>query len=250
MTPLPMVVLPGMLCSPRLFGGSDRCPGDRRVVHLPLDGASVDACVDAVLAVAPRRFALLGHSLGGVVAMALARRAPQRVLGLALLATSALPPTDAQHGAWAATRADLAGGVRAREVQRALLPVLLRAGGDPAGRVALVALGMADDVGEAALDAQLAAQATRVDERPALARVAVPTLVLVGAQDVLTPPERAREIAALVPGAHLEVVGGAGHLAPLDAPGAVASAVRGWLLRTGSAAGDGPGRGTAPSAPG
>jgi pimeloyl-ACP methyl ester carboxylesterase len=88
---------------------------------------------------------------------------------------------------------------------------------------------MADDVGAAAFDRQLAAQATRIDERPGLADVRVPTLVLAGAQDRLCPPERHEEIAALVPGAGLEVLPGVGHLLPLEAPARVAEALGTWL---------------------
>jgi pimeloyl-ACP methyl ester carboxylesterase len=79
------------------------------------------------------------------------------------------------------------------------------------------------------LDRQLAAQTTRVDERPALARVRVPTLVLAGALDRLCPVDRHEEMAALVPGARLEVLDGVGHLLPLEAPDRVAAALDAWL---------------------
>jgi pimeloyl-ACP methyl ester carboxylesterase len=76
---------------------------------------------------------------------------------------------------------------------------------------------------------QRAAQTTRVDERPALARVRVPTLVLAGALDRLCPVDRHEEMAALVPGARLEVLDGVGHLLPLEAPDRVAAALDAWL---------------------
>jgi pimeloyl-ACP methyl ester carboxylesterase len=216
-----LVVLPGMGCSPRLW--STALP-DTPVVHGTLDRPSIDSCVDALLDALPPRFALAGLSLGGIVAMALVRRAPERVTRLALLATNARGPTPAQHEAWAAARAAVAAGRTARDVQRDLLPVLLH---DHAHDD--TALAMADDLGAAAFDVQLAAQATRVDERPALARVAVPTLVLAGGADRLCPVDRHEEIAALIPGARLEILEGVGHLLTLEAPAQVQAALTAWL---------------------
>lgn len=216
-----LVVLPGMGCSPRMWAGA--LP-DVPVVHATLDRPSIDGCVDALLDSLPPRFALAGLSLGGIVAMALVRRAPERVTRLALLATNARGPTPAQYEAWATARSALAAGRRARDLQRDLLPVLLHDRTHDE-----TALAMADDVGAAAFDRQLAAQATRIDERPGLADVRVPTLVLAGAQDRLCPQDRHEEIAALVPGARLEVLAGVGHLSPLEAPARVAVALRSWL---------------------
>ena len=217
-----LVVLPGMGCSPRLWDGA--LPAGVPVVHGALDRPSIDGCVDALLEALPPRFALAGLSLGGIVAMALVRRAPERVTKLALLATNARGPTPAQYEGWAAARAGLAAGRTARDLQRDLLPVLLH---DHAHDE--TALAMADDVGAEAFDRQLAAQATRIDERPTLARVAVPTLVLGGAADALCPVDRHEEIVALVPGARLEVLDGVGHLVTVEAPARVAAALDAWL---------------------
>lgn len=224
----PLVLLGGMGCSPRLWAGvRDRLgpvPVPGPVLDATPDRPTIDGCVDALLDALPPRFALAGLSLGGIVAMALVRRAPERVARLALLSTNARPPLPAQRAAWAAQRAALAaGGATARDLQAELLPVLLH---DPS--CADAALAMADDVGTQVLDHQLAAQATRVDERPALARVAVPTLVLAAREDRLCPLDRHEEIAALVPGARLEVLDGVGHLSPLEAPDRVAAALERW----------------------
>jgi pimeloyl-ACP methyl ester carboxylesterase len=73
--------------------------------------------------------------------------------------------------------------------------------------------------------------AARTDTTAALPRINVPTLVVVGAEDTLTPPEHSKQMAAAIPGARLEVLSGVGHLPPLEAPelfnAVVASFLRG-----------------------
>ncbi|ALL78998.1 hypothetical protein AD006_22095 [Pseudonocardia sp. EC080610-09] len=224
---VPLVLLPGMNCSAGMWG-----PAGAGAVHAELDRTGIDAQVDALLDVLPDRFALAGLSLGGIVAMALTRRAPERVAGLCLLATNAGPPTDGQRAAWAAQLTRLDDGATARELQ--LLDLLLadRTLDDRA-------LQMADEVGERALAAQLRLQGTRIDERPGLRSVAVPTLVLAGERDRLCPVERHTEIASLVPGADLHVVPGAGHLLPMEEPDTVAGLMGGWLDEVRAQAGAG-----------
>ncbi|ANY08681.1 hypothetical protein AFB00_23160 [Pseudonocardia sp. HH130630-07] len=198
-----------------------RGPAGAGAVHGTLDRPDLEEQVDALLEVLPDRFALAGLSLGGIVAMALARRAPGRVAGLCLMATNAGPPTAAQHAGWNAALARLDAGATARDLQPLELLLHDRSHDD-------AALRMADDTGERHLAAQLRLQGTRVDERPALAGVAVPARVLAGDRDRLCPVERHTEIAELVPGARLHVLPGVGHLLPVEAPDTVAALLGEW----------------------
>lgn len=225
---VPLVLLPGMNCSRRLW--STVVPSETRIVTPALTEPTLTGQVERLLDELPSRFALAGLSLGGIVAMALVRTAPERVDRLALLSTNPRPPTPQQVVGWQRERDRLAAGVSAREIQTELLPLLLSAE-TIERRLDLVdtTLTMADEVGEAALDAQLALQATRVDERPGLREVGCPTLVLAARLDRLCPVERHTEIAALVPGARLQVLERAAHLAPLERPVAVNSALADWL---------------------
>lgn len=217
----PLVLLPGMGCTAALWslldlGAQPATP----VVELP----DLDAEVDRLLRLLPERFALAGLSLGAVVAMALVRRAPERVSRLALLSTNPYPPTPAQRSGWETQRQQLAAG-SARELQTSLLPVLL---GDRPDLVQLT-LGMADELDSATYDAQLRLQATRVDERPGLAQVRCPTLVVAARNDRLCPLGRHEEIARLVPGAELAVVEACAHLSPFEQPEIVSGHLRRWL---------------------
>lgn len=224
----PLVLLPGMGCTAALWSLLDL---DVEPVTPVLELQSLDAEVERLLGLLPQRFALAGLSLGAIVAMALLRKAPERVARLALLSTNPCAPTPAQHAGWAEQRRLLADG-SPRDLQTALLPQLL----SPAvldGRPDLVGLtlGMADELGPQVYDRQLRLQGTRVDERPGLARIGCPTLVLAARDDRLCGVERHVDMAGLVPGAELAIVEDCAHLSPLEQPAAVSSRLRRWLQR-------------------
>ncbi|MGI3783427.1 MAG: alpha/beta fold hydrolase [Janthinobacterium lividum] len=217
-----LVLLPGSGCTAALWSRLSLPLG----VHTPvLEEPSLDAEVDRLLDLAPQRFALAGLSLGAIVAMALVRRAPGRVSRLCLMSTNPYAPTPAQHEAWAAQREILRTGP-ARTLQVSLLPVLLSPGRED---LVLPTLAMADELGASTYDAQLRLQDTRVDERPGLARVRCPTLVVAARGDRLCSVERHEEIAGLVPGAELVVLEDCAHLSPLEQPEALSAHLHRWL---------------------
>ncbi len=224
-----LVLLPGMNCSVRLWAGVDLGPA----LTPALTESDLSAQVDRLLDELPRRFDLVGLSLGAIVAMALVRTAPERVSRLGLLSTNPYGPTEPQLHAWRRERDRLAAGTTAREIQRDLLPLLLN-DETRERRPALVdtTLDMGDEVGETALDAQLALQATRIDERPGLRAVSCPTLVVAAREDRLCSVERHREIAVLVPGAELTILDRAAHLSPVERPDAVTATLTAWTAGT------------------
>jgi pimeloyl-ACP methyl ester carboxylesterase len=174
----------------------------------------------------PPRFALAGLSLGGIVAMALVRTAPERVSSLILLSTNPHAPTDQQQESWRASRDALHAGRTARDLQGDWLPQLLseRAQGQP--DLVVLTLAMADSVGEANLDAQLALQSTRIDERPALRHIHCPTRIIAARQDALCGVAKHTELHELIPGSSLTIIEDCGHLSPLERPEAVTNC---WL---------------------
>jgi pimeloyl-ACP methyl ester carboxylesterase len=88
---------------------------------------------------------------------------------------------------------------------------------------------MALALGAEVFERQSRALATRPDQQESLARVAVPTLVLMGEHDVLCPRDRHELMHALIPGSRLEIVAGAGHLPTLERPEATTAAIARWL---------------------
>jgi len=88
---------------------------------------------------------------------------------------------------------------------------------------------MAEEVGAAAFIRQQTAIMGRTDSRPTLGDIRCPALVLVGAEDELTPPERAAEIAGGIAGARLVTVPQSGHVSTLEQPEEVTRALLEWL---------------------
>lgn len=226
----PLVLLPGMGCTSALWSRLS-LPDD--VLAPVLQEPSLDAEVTRLLDLLPARFALGGLSLGAIVAMALVRRAPERVSRLCLMSTNPYAPTPAQHEGWSAQRGALRTG-SARDLQASLLPALLSPDRDD---LVPLTLAMADETGAETYDAQLRLQDTRVDERPGLAAVRCPTLVVAARDDLLCAVERHVEIARLVPGAELVVLENCAHLSPLEQPEHLSTHLQGWW------AGDHPDRG-------
>jgi len=170
-----------------------------------------------------------GVSMGGYVALALLRNDPGRVRGLVLADTQ----TSADDAQGRAGRERSAEELLARGTG-ALLPLVDRLLG-PSAPAELRARVLAW-ITAGSPEGQAAAQrgmALRPDARDILARFGGPVLVVVGRDDVLTPPAKARAMADLVPGAELVEIPGAGHLANLEQPGAFNAALGRLLERLG-----------------
>jgi pimeloyl-ACP methyl ester carboxylesterase len=198
------------------------------LITAQLTEATLDGQVSRLLDELPRRFMIVGLSLGGIVAMALTRTAPERISSLILLSTNPHPPTPAQRIEWRACRDALNAGRTARELQLEWLPQLLS---EPArGRDDLVAvtLHMAEKVGEVQLDAQLAMQATRLDERRSLRYVRCPTLIVSARQDSLCSVAKHVEMNHLIGSSTLAILENSGHLSPLEQPRQVTEQLSRW----------------------
>ncbi|HSC15367.1 MAG TPA: alpha/beta fold hydrolase [Gammaproteobacteria bacterium] len=220
--PLPTVLIPGLLCTPRLF--AEQLPALWRfgavVVADHTRDDSMAGIARRILAQAPPRFALVGLSMGGYVAFEVQRQAPDRVVKLALLDTTARPDAPEQTEQ-RKKQVEMARGGRFEDIAQLLFPrfVAVARHGDRA--LQEIVRSMAEETGPEAFVRQQTAIMNRVDSRPGLGAIACPTLVIVGEQDTLTPKDRAAEVAAAVPKARLIVVPDCGHLSTLEQPAAL-----------------------------
>jgi len=223
---LPIVLVPGLFCTARLYAEQLNALwkfGPVTIADHTRD-ESMAAIAQRILASAPPRFALAGLSMGGYVALEIMRQAAERVIKLSLLDTTARPDTPEQTEV-RRKQIELASGGQLGKVVEAALPNLVH----KEESVRVVVRQMAIDTGPASFMRQQKAIMSRADSRPLLATISCPTLVVVGEQDKLIPPDRSKEMADAIVGARLVIIPECGHLSTLEQPIATTKALVDWL---------------------
>ena len=195
------------------------------------DHDSLGAMAEELLANTPARFTLIGLSLGGYLTFEIIRRQLQRLQRLVLMDTTAV----ADHPARRAGRhADIA-KVRVGGID-ALIPELPARWLHPSHvqRAELIKLmsDMARSIGARGQLNQQTAMLARPDSHDDLARVRVPTLVMCGRDDPVTPVRDHEAMAAAIPGARLEIIENCGHLSTIEQPESVNRVLTDWLRKT------------------
>lgn len=222
-----LVLLPGLLNDARLWQHQvETLSSIARVVVADITRSDTIAALAAdVLEQAPDGpFVLAGLSMGGYVALEVMRQAPERVLALALLDTSARADTPeataGRHTLMALAETDFPA------VTETLLPKLLHPAHVGVAAIADPVREMAARIGKDAFVRQQRAIMSRIDSRPSLHLIQCPTLLLCGREDKVTPLEVHEEMQALIPGASLTIIEHCGHLSALEQPAAVSAALR------------------------
>ncbi len=180
--------------------------------------------VATILDALPSPSGLAGFSMGGYVALALTRRRPEKLAALALVDTRA--PADDDAGK--AKRDEAIATVLSKGVApiaEAMIPRLLASSSlsnaDLVERLKRIMLRQKPET----VAADLAAMRDRPDARDMLADILIPTLVVVGDADALTPPSDSRAMVDQIAASRLVTVPAAGHMTPMERPGAVAAAL-------------------------
>ncbi|WP_299729902.1 alpha/beta fold hydrolase [uncultured Tateyamaria sp.] len=226
----PLVLLPGMMCDARLFGPQiAELSAEFSIMVSPITrGERVEEIASGLLDELPARFALAGLSMGGIVAMELLRRAPDRVTRLCLMDTSPLAETPQASTAREPQIVKVRTGQLQELMRDDVLPEYLGPGPFRAEITELM-LDMADALGPEVFVRQSRALQRRRDQQGTLRKCKVPTLVLCGEHDALCPVKRHSFMAELIPGAELRVMEGAGHIPTLERPAEVTQALRDWM---------------------
>ena len=191
----------------------------------------MDALARATLAAAPQHFALAALSMGGYVAFEIMRQAPERVLKLFLLDTSARTDTPEQSERRRLLM-DMTCAGEFKGVTPLLLPLLIHPDRQKDTELVAGVMGMAERVGADAFYRQQTAIIRRTDSRPYLKDIRCPAQAIVGRQDKLTPPEVMREITDSIAGARFDIIENCGHLSPLEKPAEVTALMKEWLVKS------------------
>lgn len=218
---LPIVLITGQLLTDAVWQPLlDAWPDREVIVADNRSDDTIAAFATRLLDNAPPRFVLIAHAMGGFVAFEVMRRAPERVAKLVLIATLASADGPAQT-ARRQGYIDLVEAGRFADVVEERIPILFPESRRGDQRLLGLARQMAADTGAETFLAQQRAIMARQDSRPRLGEIAVPTLLVWGAEDGITSRAHQEEIVSLIDGAQLAVIPGAGHLVTIEAPDAV-----------------------------
>jgi pimeloyl-ACP methyl ester carboxylesterase len=224
------VFVPGLLCTDELFesqrrslsGTLEMFIGDHR------SHKNFASMATHILGNAPEKFVFAGLSMGGYAGFEIMRQAPERVEALILMNTSSRPDapkqTERRRGL-----IEIANSQGLDAVVDAVLPGFLAEQHQGNSAMTDTVRRMAGETGVETFLNQVEAIIGRMDSRPLLQMISCPTLVIVGANDTLTPPELAREIVAGVSDTQLAVIEDCGHLSTVEQPEAVSRAIKTFM---------------------
>ena len=232
-----VILVPGLLCDEWLWHFQVEALADIAEVlvanHAEVD--SLGALAEAIIQEAPARFAIAGHSMGGRVALEVARRVPERLIGFSILDTGyeALAPGEAGEREAAGRRSMLAlarrSGMRAMArnwLQGMVYPPRLT-DADLIEPIVEMFARRTPDLYAMQIQALLA----RPDAKTVFARIRCPSLVLCGSDDTWAPPSRHELMANMLrhSARTFGVIPNCGHMSPLERPRAVNDAFRSWI---------------------
>jgi pimeloyl-ACP methyl ester carboxylesterase len=233
-----LVLVPGLLCDQAVWKPQMKALKDLARIQVAEHGEldSLSAMAQKILAEAPAKFALAGHSMGGRVALEVVRRAGSRVTGLALLDTGYTSLAAGEAGAKeAAARLELLAlarqsGMRAVGEQWLAIPMIQTARLKERKLVESI-LQMVERRTPEQFTAQIRALLHRPDATTLLPIISCPSLVLCGQDDAWAPLSTHRAMAQLIRHSTLVSVPDCGHMCTMERPDAVSAALRTWLER-------------------
>ena len=229
----PILLIPGNMCDDRLWQpvAARLVEAGHALRHAPrLDQSSIAAMAEAVRTTIDEPVAAIGFSMGAIVAAELARRSPDQVAALGLVAFNASADLPERAAVRPHQQAAVRDGKLEAIVADELKPNYLADANRGEAQLLATVMHMARALGPQAFVAQSEALRQREDVRPALPHLAMPVMLACGSEDRLCPPEWHRRWAAMIgSSARFVEIPAAGHLLPLEQPHALAEALLGWL---------------------
>ena len=225
-------MVPGMMCNERIFSPQiEELSKNLEVTVADISNfPSVSELASDVLKKAPKSFSLLGHSMGGIVAMEIYSQQPKRVEKLILMDTNPKAELD---------EVKLKREPQIREVNKGKLLEVMRdemkpnylAESENKRSVLNVCMDMALTLGPDVFINQSRALQTRADQQNTIQSIKIPVLIMCGSEDKLCPVERHEMMHNMISDSDLKIINNAGHMPTLEQPRETTEVIKEWLMR-------------------
>ena len=225
-------MVPGMMCDERIFSPQIEALSQNLEVTIAeiSNFSSVRELASDVLKKAPKKFSLLGHSMGGIVAMEIYSQEPNRIEKLILMDTNPKAELD---------EVKLKREPQIREVNKGKLLEVMRDEMKPnyltesenKSSVLNVCMDMALNLGPDVFINQSRALQSRLDQQNTIQSIKIPVLIMCGSEDKLCPVERHEMMHNMIRDSDLKIINNAGHMPTLEQPRETTEVIKEWLMR-------------------
>ena len=226
-----LVMIPGMMCDERIFSPQIDSLGDEielTIADISRFSSVVDLASD-VLKKAPRKFSLLGHSMGGIVAMEMYSQEPNRIEKLILMDTNPNSELEEVKSKREPQIKDVSEGRLLNVMRDEMKPNYLAQSRNQSS-VLNVCMDMALSLGPDVFINQSRALQTRADQQSNIQSINIPVLIICGSEDKLCTVERHEMMHNMISNSELRIINNAGHMPTLEQPSETTEILKEWLM--------------------
>ena len=227
----PLVMIPGMMCDERIFAPQIEEFVSKRSVHIA-DISKHDNISDLaadVLSHAPPKFCLVGHSMGGIVAMEICAQDPKRIEKLVLIDTNPLAELEEVKLKREPQISDALSGKLVNVIRDEMKPNYL-ASSENQDIILNICMEMALSLGPKVFINQSRALQTRADQQSNIQSINIPVLIMCGSEDKLCTVERHEMMHNMISNSELKIINNAGHMPTLEQPSETTEVLKEWLM--------------------
>ena len=224
-------MIPGMMCDERIFAPQIEELVSKRSVHVA-DISKHDNISDLaadVLSHAPPKFCLIGHSMGGIVAMEICAQDPKRIEKLVLIDTNPLAELEEVKLKREPQISDALSGKLINVIRDEMKPNYL-ASSENQDIILNICLEMALSLGPKVFINQSRALQTRADQQSNIQSINIPVLIMCGSEDKLCTVERHEMMHNMISNSELKIINNAGHMPTLEQPSETTEVLKEWLM--------------------